>query len=543
MSIPSGGKPGPLLRALLLALVVGLTAVGVWLSGAVVRRLLDDILGSTTLALFSLVVALIVAIGLPAWVDFIITTHSRRLGDSGGHNLKETLPLWNGLMIAILVLAFPVFTRGALERHGGWMWFGGTDSFVARAASRIGRAIPRSETALPLPNASEIAGTPSASAVPRLPPAASATSAPTPPPPAALTAFRTDQSSEEIFRTRAPSVVLIEIRQRIEPDNPHSKVLDRLGLDVQTGSGSGFFVGDGLIVTNDHVMRDAESASVTTYDEKRFNEVTMLGGSRDHDLALIAVKGARAPALPLLASDGDVRVGSGAIAIGSPLGLDFSLTEGIVSAKRKLEGTDFFQMQTPIGPGSSGGPLLNRRGELIGVNTAGMTAGLNLAVHVRHVHALLEAPRTPRPLVPFTAAVRVVEVATIGAESSSIERMSYAQIAEILANSVGRCVKALPANASATFRSTSATRPGELESNLDGESKACLSERGSLWAPLVGMLMGKLFQREIGAGKEVGLRFVLEGVGTPSPGSDAGSEGRLTMSFLIAKPRPESPPG
>jgi S1-C subfamily serine protease len=507
----------------------------------VVRRLLDDILSGATLALFALVVALIVGIGIPAWLDFAIRMHSRRLDGSGGHTLKETLPLWNGLLIVILVLVFPVFTRGSLERHGGWLWFGGSDSFVARAASRLGRSIPRSESAPTLPSASEIAG-PSASAKPPVPPAASAPSAPTPPPPAALTAFQADQSSEEIFRTRAPSVVLIEIRQRIEPDNPHSKVLDRLGIDVQEGSGSGFFVGDGLIVTNDHVMRDAESASVTTYDEKRFDEVTVLAGSRDHDLALIAVKGARAPALPLLPTDGEVRVGSGAIAIGSPLGLDFSLTDGIVSAKRKLEGTDFLQMQTPIGPGSSGGPLLNRRGELIGVNTAGMTAGMNLAVHVRHVHALLEAPRTPRALVPFAASARVVEVATIGAESSSIERLSYAQIAQILATSVGRCVKALPANASVTFRSTSPIRPGDLESNLDGEAKACLSERGSLWVPLVGMFMNRLFQREIGAGKEVGLRFVLEGVGT-SAESDAGSERRLTMSFLLAKPRSANPPG
>ena len=68
---------------------------------------------------------------------------------------------------------------------------------------------------------------------------------------------------------------------------------------------------------------------------------------------------------------------------------------------------------------------------LIGVNTAGVTAGMYLGVHVHHVQALLEAPRKPRELVRFAASARIVQVATIGAESSSIERLSYAQIAQI----------------------------------------------------------------------------------------------------------------
>lgn len=550
MTTKSRARAGPVRRVLLWTGAVGLAALGTLVTGAVGRELLAGIASPSVCAWVSGGLAVLIAILVPTSLDLVVAARYRRLDGSARNTLAETLPLWNAALVAVLVLAFPVFTRGALERHGGWLWLGAPDNALARLVSRLGRVIPRSEAATASPSPPALPESPRPSATPRavgaVPSAtvpASATAAPSASAPAApgvLAAFEQDQSTEEIFRTRAPSVVLIEVRSRIERDSLLSDYLDRLGLDVQEGSGSGFFVGDGLIVTNDHVMRGAESARVTTYDGRRFDKVAVLAESRDHDLSLLSVEGAKAPALPLLPRDTDIPVGSGALAIGSPLGLEFSLTEGIVSGKRKLHGTDFLQMQTPIAPGSSGGPLLNRRGQLIGVNTAVMSANLNLAVHVRHVHALLEAPRTPRELTPFAARAQVVEVATIGAESSSIERISYAQVAQMLAAVVERCVKNAPENASVTFTTTSLTGQATIESNLDEESVSCLSERGRILTLLVGMLLSEIFQREIAGGKNVGLRFVIEGVGGSDGAGGAASSRRLTLSFMLTKARSPS---
>jgi serine protease Do len=250
-----------------------------------------------------------------------------------------------------------------------------------------------------------------------------------------------------------------------------------------------------------------------------------------HDLALISADGLSGAPIPLLAADRSVAVGAGALAIGSPLGLEFSLTDGIISAKRKLQGTDFLQMQTPIAPGSSGGPLLNRRGELIGVNTATKSANLNLAVDVKHVRELLELPRTPKALEKFVAGVRVTEVETVGVESSSIDRLSYQEGAQWLASSAEHCVQSVPEGAKVTYRSSMRDGEAEIESNLDEKSNACLREKGAFLRKAVGFFLSTAYAADLKAGKEVGLRLTLEGL---PRGLDDTAEGRpLILSFLV----------
>lgn len=148
------------------------------------------------------------------------------------------------------------------------------------------------------------------------------------------------------------------------------------GRQVQQGTGSGVVVDDsGLILTNQHVVAGASSVSVEFSTGEQL-AATVLGTDSGSDLALLRVSGmpATVPAATLGDSD-TVAAGDTAIAIGSPFGLEQTVTQGIISAvDRSWSGggslqSDLIQTDTPINPGNSGGPLLNAAGEVIGINT------------------------------------------------------------------------------------------------------------------------------------------------------------------------------
>lgn len=140
----------------------------------------------------------------------------------------------------------------------------------------------------------------------------------------------------------------------------------------QKGVGSGFIIDPkGLVVTNDHVVRKANELTVTLPDGRKFKG-KVIGRDATSDLALVKIDGKDLPALKLANPD-SIRVGQWVVAIGSPLGLKYSVTAGILSAVNR-EGiknrVGFLQTDAPINPGNSGGPLMNLQGEVIGVNTA-----------------------------------------------------------------------------------------------------------------------------------------------------------------------------
>ena len=141
------------------------------------------------------------------------------------------------------------------------------------------------------------------------------------------------------------------------------------GLD---GVGSGFIVDpDGLIVTNDHVVRGADKITVTTEAGRRY-VAELVGRDPKTDLALLKIDGAGMPAVRFAARDADV--GDWVIAIGNPFGLGHSATTGIVSARHRSIGAgpydDFLQIDAPVNRGNSGGPVFNVHGEVVGVNAA-----------------------------------------------------------------------------------------------------------------------------------------------------------------------------
>ena len=143
-------------------------------------------------------------------------------------------------------------------------------------------------------------------------------------------------------------------------------------------SGSGFIVSkDGYILTNNHVVADADRVTVKLTDGREF-AAKVVGNDPTTDVAVIKIDATNLPTATL-GDDNTARVGEWVLAIGNPLGLDFTVTAGIVSAKgRAVRGllpsqyaiSDFIQTDAAINPGNSGGPLVNSRGEVIGINSA-----------------------------------------------------------------------------------------------------------------------------------------------------------------------------
>ncbi len=181
----------------------------------------------------------------------------------------------------------------------------------------------------------------------------------------------------------------------------------------QQGQGSGFFIDNrGFIMTNNHVVANAQNMTVTMADGKKI-QATLVGRDPSSDLAVIRISPREVNAVARLGDSDSVRPGQKAIAIGNPFGLTHTLTTGIVSALRRSIRTedgnqmdDLIQTDAAINPGNSGGPLLNSNGEVIGVNTAifslsggyqgiGFAIPINLAKEV--VTQLITSGKVARP--------------------------------------------------------------------------------------------------------------------------------------------------
>ncbi len=216
-----------------------------------------------------------------------------------------------------------------------------------------------------------------------------------------------------LYEQSSPSVVHITTRTRVWSFFR--------GVDVQAGSGSGFIFDDqGHIITNHHVVEGAEQLDVIFADGTTM-PATVVGSDAYNDLAVLRVQGAPPQSIrPLpLGESHNLKVGMRVAAIGNPFGLDRTLTTGVISAlgrtiERENEAAlgEMIQTDAAINPGNSGGPLLNLRGEVIGVNTmirspSGGSVGIGFAVPVdtvkRVAPELISKGRYEHPWLGFNA--------------------------------------------------------------------------------------------------------------------------------------------
>ncbi|MDB9347379.1 HhoA/HhoB/HtrA family serine endopeptidase [Nodularia spumigena] len=182
--------------------------------------------------------------------------------------------------------------------------------------------------------------------------------------------------------------------------------------EEQQGLGSGFITtADGLIFTNAHVVADADKVTVLLKDGRSF-EGEVVGADSVTDVAVVKIAATELPIVKLGNSD-NLMAGEPAIAIGNPLGLDNTVTQGIISATQRsvaglgvpAERVDFIQTDAAINPGNSGGPLLNAQGEVIGMNTAIIQGaqGLGFAIPIntaqRIAAQLIEKGRVDHPYI------------------------------------------------------------------------------------------------------------------------------------------------
>jgi len=172
------------------------------------------------------------------------------------------------------------------------------------------------------------------------------------------------------------------------------------GTVPQEGQGSGFVIDkDGHILTNYHVIADAQAVEVTLHNHKKY-KATIVGSDRVHDLAIIQIKAADLQPI-VLGDSTNLQVGQKVYAIGNPFGLAGTLTQGIVSSIRQVQEPngpiieEAIQTDAAINPGNSGGPLLNFHGEVIGINTiiasngAAQSSGIGFAIPINTAKAVV----------------------------------------------------------------------------------------------------------------------------------------------------------
>lgn len=355
-------------------------------------------------------------------------------------------------LIAVLVLALGFGTFLAFYNNGAWVGNAKklAESFTVEAYHRLGRIIPQADAQTAAPDASaDATSAPSAEAT------AKPTAAPTPKPTAKPTAAPTADASATPAPTNEPDTLYknyfaptpeaayAELPDMVEAVSPgvvgvvnYRSHTGYTGTSlVEWGSGTGFVITtNGYIVTNQHVVEDAEKLTVLLEDGTEI-DAKLIGADVSTDIAVLKIDRTNLVALPLGNSDA-VRVGESVLAIGNPLDsteLFGSVTLGIISAKARninIDGftNEYLQTDAAINFGNSGGPLINMKGEVIGMNsakyvTAGYdeygnavpSEGIGFALPINNVmsvvDSLISAGGVQRPGIGVTISTRDAETA------------------------------------------------------------------------------------------------------------------------------------
>ena len=206
---------------------------------------------------------------------------------------------------------------------------------------------------------------------------------------------------------------------------------------VPRGVGSGFIISaDGFVLTNAHVVEGADEVFVTLTDKREF-KAKIIGSDRRTDVALVKIEGSNLPRLTM-GDSSKLRVGEWVIAIGSPFGLENTVTAGIISANSRDTGDylPLIQTDVAVNPGNSGGPLINMRGEVVGINSqiysrSGGYMGISFAVPIDEAMRVSQQLKTLGRVVRGRIGVQIGEVTKEVAESMGLPRAQGALVARV----------------------------------------------------------------------------------------------------------------
>ncbi|MBV8635348.1 MAG: DegQ family serine endoprotease [Burkholderiaceae bacterium] len=246
-----------------------------------------------------------------------------------------------------------------------------------------------------------------------------------------------DDQAQEFFRR------FFGVPMPQQPQQPQQRPKNRKQVpedqeqEVDRGIGSGFIISvDGYVLTNAHVVDGADEVHVTMTDKREF-KAKVIGADKQSDIALLKIDGTNLPHLPLGDSD-KIRAGEWAIAIGSPFNLDNTVTAGIISSKARDIGDYLKLIQTDVAvnPGNSGGPLLNMRGEVVGINSqifseSGGYMGISFAVPINDAIRVSEQLKASGKVAHGRLGVQIQDVTREVAESLNLPKAEGASVARV----------------------------------------------------------------------------------------------------------------
>jgi serine protease Do len=240
--------------------------------------------------------------------------------------------------------------------------------------------------------------------------------------------------------------------------------------------GSGVVVSaDGYIVTNFHVVREADQIVVHLADQSE-HRAKLVGSDPKIDIALLKIEASGLPALPLGNSD-RLQVGEPVMAIGNPFGLDQTVTTGIVSAKERFIGSgpydDFIQTDASVNPGNSGGALIDTRGALVGINTAifsqtGGSIGIGFAIPVNLVKDVLVQLKERGTVTRGYLGVAVAPVTLDARKSTGLDAARGALVAEVVPRSPAAAAGIKPGDVITAFQQEPVNNPHDLTRRVAG---------------------------------------------------------------------------
>jgi serine protease Do len=221
------------------------------------------------------------------------------------------------------------------------------------------------------------------------------------------------------------------------PQQPRPPRAPRGEREIPRGVGSGFIISsDGYVMTNHHVVDGADEIIVTLPDKREF-KAKLIGSDRRTDVALVKIDATGLPTLPI-GDPAKLKVGEWVIAIGSPFNLDNTVTAGIVSAKGRDTGDylPFIQTDVAVNPGNSGGPLINMRGEVVGINsqiftTSGAYAGISFAIPIDEAMRVQEQLRATGRVIRGRIGVGIDSVSKELAETLGLPKQQGALVTQV----------------------------------------------------------------------------------------------------------------